>query len=593
MDIELKNQSVIEIGKAVGDNVNSLAGGSRALVPAGGNAVSAGPAAVVAEPMNPFDSMMAVLGDIRDGIYSLVDKFSESVSIQRDTKQDAAMAQDLAQVADAGETASDDGADPAPKASFFQKAKDKVSSLLGAGGFKGLLVKGGLIFGLLGIAKLMQKYGKEIAKVVTPIVDGIKAFFSAFTDDIGPLFDKAVDMVKTAISGLVDIFKGLFTGDASTFLSGVKKIFVDFPIKLVSYIGDAFFSLIENALAAFGIESEMVTDIKNFFRELPENIQEMFTKIGDFFTVTIPEKITEIKDSITNFFNDNIVTPIKNLWTDVGTFFTETIPEKFTEITGKVTSFFTDIVSGIGGFFTDSFNFVTETIPNKLSEITSSISQKFVEIKDQIIDFALAPFRKIRELFDNLLIGILESVEGIPFIGGKAKEMKDNILADRAEANEKIATENRMKEGELAYFDLVEKNKDAINKFIKATGYRFDLQGTRYQFTEGAGKYFSFENSKGEGFMTDATNFNAQESIDFINSGKTISFNTPSTGGTTGGDLNTQGAEFVATGNGAGGGDVNIMNEGAKVNTVSSNQNIMSEDTGSNDKGYKDELYSF
>ena len=27
--------------------------------------------------MNPFDSMMVVLSDIRDGIYSLVDKFSE------------------------------------------------------------------------------------------------------------------------------------------------------------------------------------------------------------------------------------------------------------------------------------------------------------------------------------------------------------------------------------------------------------------------------------------------------------------------------------------------------------------------------------
>ena len=144
-----------------------------------------------------------------------------------------------------------DDADTGDNRGFFAKAKDKVSGLLGAGGFKGLLIKGGLIFGLLGIAKLMQKYGKEIAEKVAPIVDGIKAFFSAFTDDIGPLFDKAVAMVKDAIGGLLDIFKGLFTGDASTFLSGVKKIFVDFPIKLVSYIGDAFFSLIENALAAF------------------------------------------------------------------------------------------------------------------------------------------------------------------------------------------------------------------------------------------------------------------------------------------------------------------------------------------------------
>ena len=73
MEITLKDQSVIDIGKTVGDNVNSLTGGaSTALVPAGGGAVA--PAGGIATPMNPFDSMMVVLSDIRDGIYSLVDK---------------------------------------------------------------------------------------------------------------------------------------------------------------------------------------------------------------------------------------------------------------------------------------------------------------------------------------------------------------------------------------------------------------------------------------------------------------------------------------------------------------------------------------
>src|SRR5210317_174000 len=430
MELTLKDESVIEIGRAVGNNVNSLTGGGGTSLVTVGAGAKAGPPAVVAQPMNPFDSMMTVLGDIRDGIYSLVDKFSDSVSLQKDQIQDANMSQDLSQVADAGEGASDEGADPAPKQSFFSKAKDKVKGLLGAGGFKGLLVKGGLIFGLLGIAKLMQKYGKEIAEKVAPIVDGVKAFFSAFTDDIGPIFDRAVETVKTALTAIVDIVKGLFTGDASTFFGGVKKLFVDFPIQLVSYIGDSFFSLLENALAAFGIESEMVTDIKNFFRELPEKISELFKNIGEFFTVTIPTKLQEIKDSITNFFNDNIVTPIKNLWTDIGNFFTVTVPEKYTEITTKVTTFFTDIVTSIKGFFTDAVSFVTVTIPEKIAEVSKGIVDKFTEIKDQIIDFAMAPFRKIKELMQNLLVGILESVEGLPFIGDKAKALKEKIIGD-------------------------------------------------------------------------------------------------------------------------------------------------------------------
>ena len=490
MDIELKNQSVVEIGKAVGDNVNSMIPQSRMLPQMGGGQVAAiGSAIAEPTPMNPFDSMMAVLEDVRDGVYALVDKFSDSVSLQKDQIQDQAMAQDLAQVGGGDDVAPPiDDADTGDNRGFFAKAKDKVSGLLGAGGFKGLLVKGGLIFGLLGIAKLMQKYGKEIAEKVAPIVDGIKAFFSAFSDDIGPLFDKAVAMVKDAIGGLLDIFKGLFTGDASTFLSGVKKIFVDFPIKLVSYIGDAFFSLIENALAAFGIKSQMVTDIKLFFRQLPDKISELFENIGKFFTETIPKKLEEIKTSITNFFNDKIVTPIKGLFTDIGNFFTVTVPEKFTEISNKVTSFFTDIVSSIGGFFTDSFNFVTQTIPEKIGEITKSVADKFVEIKDKIIDFALTPFRKVKELFENLIINVLESLEGIPLIGGKAKEMKENILADR----EIAAQEQEQKETEAAAFDNLQKDlvkhEDKINAYVAASGLPFDLEGSLYHYNQGVKK---------------------------------------------------------------------------------------------------------
>ena len=59
----------------------------------------------------------------------------------------------------------------------------------------------------------------------------------------------------------------------------------------------------------------------------------------------------------------------------------------------------------------------------------------------------------------------------------------------------------------------------------------------------------------------------------------------------TGGELNNAGAEFVGAGNPTGGGSVNVVNEGAKVNTVSSNQTHMSEDTGTNDKNARLDLY--
>ena len=149
-EISLKNESVIEIGRAVGTQVATISGGGKSL--AGGNVA-------VAQPMNPFESMMVVLEDIRNGIHTLVDKFSDSVSIQQDMVADQNAAADLAQ-AGSGEDIDPaiSGGEDTKGPGFMAKAKDKIGGLMGAGGLKGMLIKGGLIAGLLGLAVVLKKY---------------------------------------------------------------------------------------------------------------------------------------------------------------------------------------------------------------------------------------------------------------------------------------------------------------------------------------------------------------------------------------------------------------------------------------------------
>ena len=598
MELTLKDESVIEIGRAVGNNVNSLAGGGgSSLVPVGAGA-TAGPPAVVAQPMNPFDSMMMILGDIRDGIYSLVDTFSDSVSLQKDKMQDAAMAQDLSQVADAGEGASDEGLDPAPKQSFFSKAKNKIKDLMGMGGFKGMLIKGGLIFGLLGIATMLKKYGAEIAKVVTPIVDGIKKFYDYIKDDLLTFGDDVLQYVKDAFGALTSIFTGLFGGDGvdGTLIKEGLVELLALPAKFVSMIGKLVTGLLDAFLGALGIDPrpEWVQKMYDFFDDLPAKAKEFFTGVIDFFTVTIPEKIQLAKDTVTQWFTDAIA-GVKQFFTDVKTFFTETIPLKISEVYTNVTNWFGDIVGGIKGFFTDAFDFVTETIPEKISEITKGISDKFGEIKDQIIDFAMTPFRKIRELFDNLVIGILESIEGIPLIGGKAKEMKENILANRADANKNTETsfEDTLPEKHKRFYDDIDKKKNEIKQFVEATGFRFSLERTKAMYNTDQDS-FVFEKPDGQAYLAmNTAAFNAKDQIELIKQNPNITASSISTGGATGKEMNNEGAEFNRYGKKGGGGDANTYIEGAKVNTVSSNQTHMTEDTGSNDKGYKDAILDF
>ena len=575
-ELTLKDQSVIEIGKEIGDRVGEFQSAGTALVPANQMA-PAGAVAAEVQPMNPFESMMTVLSDIRDGIYSLVDKFSEGVSLQDKALDQQEMAADAAALGETEAEIEAPGAeDDGDNRSFMEKAKDKVSGLMGQGGFMGLLIKGGLIAGLLLLAKGLQKYGKQIAEAVTPIIDGLKRFFSIMFENIGPLFENAVDMLKDLFGGLIDIFKGLFSGDSATFFSGVKKLFVDFPIKLVSYLGEAFFGLLEAALGAFGIESEMVTDIKLFFRHLPEKISQLFTDIGNFFTVTIPTKVKEISDSITNFFDEWLITPFKNFFNSIGTFF-------------------------------------TETIPNKVTEISDSISAKFTEIKDSIIDFAMAPFRKIKQLMQDLLVGILESVEGLPFIGDKAKALKEKIIGDSggttikqeggdASVAEAIAQEDGKwvktinvddKGNVLSPVDgKMMKIGDEEQAKIMASELTGMGQGT-YEpvYDDGGffGRAFYRIRKTGEepvstvsqgatGDMSDITGDPQTVTVDAIASGK---------------NLNTEGAEYAAAMQG-GGGNTNVSTGGNVSSTTqnSVNQTIIADETMTGDRGMKDAIYA-
>ena len=586
MDIELKNQSVIEIGKAVGDNVNSMIPQSRALVPAGG-AVAA-PAIAEATPMNPFDSMMVVLSDIRDGIYSLVDKFSESVSIQQDTQQDAAMAQDLAQVGGSDEAPT--GGDTGDNRGFIEKAKDKVGQLMGAGGLKGMLMKGGLLLGLLGLAKFLQKFGREIAETITGIIDGVKEGYNNVKDffmiTVPEKFKEWKDGVVNFFTVIVPEKIEEIKTTISEWFASIKEGIKDFWDKVVNFFTVTVPTKVEEAK----------TIITDWFTGIVDNVKDIFTKIKNFFVITIPEKVQTMKDNITEWFT-GIVADVKSIFTKVKDFFTITIPTKVQEIKDSITEWFTNIKDEVVGLFTKVKNFVMVTIPEKITEISDGVTTKFTEIKDSIIDFAMAPFRKIKELMQNLLVGILESVEGLPFIGDKAKALKNKILGipenetgtttvetlDNAGTVEgggagadktgqfKIAT-NEL--GDVVYPDTGEKVK--FGRFDEETAAEYAAELSKM----GQGKFEPYFETKGINHYA----------IRKVGESVTGTGNT-TTGGATGGELNTQSAEAAAAmGTAYGNGGVVVGGNTTQVSNSSVQHTSIDENSGVSDKSVSSEL---
>ena len=181
------------------------------------------------------------------------------------------------------------------------------------------------IAGLLLLAKGLQKYGKQIAEAVAPIIDGLKIFFERLSQDIGPLLSDAFSIISDTFTGIFNLVKGIFTLDGDLIKEGFDSL-KTIPLRIATFLLDAVASIINSIGAAFGVEGDITTNIKNFFIDIKNKVVESFNNVLAFFTEDIQVKVTEIKDSITGFFTDafdKIKNGVKDAFSSVGNFFSD------------------------------------------------------------------------------------------------------------------------------------------------------------------------------------------------------------------------------------------------------------------------------
>ena len=294
------------------------------------------------------------------------------------------------------------------------------------------------------IAAGLFAFADKINAVVAPalktlreeVFPRIKMFFNIIKEDIGPIFQNIIDFFKEAFDGVGDLLKGAFEGDAGLFLTGVKKIFLDLPIRLISIIGDAFFSLADAALQALGVDAPFVGDIAQAFRELPEAIDKAIQATIDFFVITIPKKFNEIID-----------------------FFTETIPTKLGEMRDNIMTGISDMIS-----------FIVDPIVQLKDDIVDTVDIGIDKIKDGIVGVV----NKVKDTFTNFMNGlkgmanaIIDKINLIPGVDIDKLEMtptSDNmvVIEETGDASiaENIAAERRNKVEAKAKF--MEKEADFV-----------------------------------------------------------------------------------------------------------------------------------
>ena len=371
MDIALKDESVIQIGKEIGQQVSGVikTGTSLSVVPQRPQ-LPAGEVQTLDPQDAPQNPALELLTQIRDGILDLVDAFTAGVNLQQEQNQ-TDLQQDALDQAGSGE----DDLQPLEEESGpsrFDAIKERGKKAMM--GLKELLIKGALIGGLLAIGKFIGTYAEKIAEYLTPVVDGFKRGYETFKEYVSPLTETLVGYftdLKDGLSKIVTFFFGGEgeAGDPKLFFEGIKTLFLDLPVKAISFIGQGITAVLDTVLSALGIESQWVKDLNTKFKELPDTVKELWDNAIEFITITIPTKITEFRDAVKlkwENFVDGIKTSLDGAWN----FITETIPNKIQELkddmTAGIKTMFkpiADFFKGIGSWISSAVAGILDTLP--------------------------------------------------------------------------------------------------------------------------------------------------------------------------------------------------------------------------------------
>lgn len=240
------------------------------------------------------------------------------------------------------------------------------------------------------------------------ITEVMKAVWDGFCEVLAPIFEGVFQQISNILSealdiltGLFDIFAGIFTGDWDMVWQGVQEVFGavwDFVVATFENWISTFTSLADTVLGWFGTDWETVwTNVKTFFSDTWNAISSFFSGI-----------LTGIK----TFFTDT--------WNAIVSFFSGILSGIYSSVTGTMTEIhdtFTNIWNSITGFLSGAWETIKNIVTVGIMAVKEIISAAF-----QIITL---PFRFIWENCKDTVLSIWETIKSV--IGEKIDAVKEKI----------------------------------------------------------------------------------------------------------------------------------------------------------------------
>lgn len=240
------------------------------------------------------------------------------------------------------------------------------------------------------------------------ITEVMKAVWDGFCEVLAPIFEGVFQQISNILNealdiltGLFDIFAGIFTGDWDMVWQGVQEVFGavwDFVVATFENWISTFTSLADTVLGWFGTDWETVwTNVKTFFSDTWNTISSFFSGI-----------LTGIK----TFFTDT--------WNAIVSFFSGILSGIYSSVTGTMAEIhdtFTNIWDSITGFLSGAWETIKNIVTVGIMAVKEIISAAF-----QIITL---PFRFIWENCKDTVLSIWETIKSV--IGEKIDAVKEKI----------------------------------------------------------------------------------------------------------------------------------------------------------------------
>ena len=280
----------------------------------------------------------------------------------------------------------------------------------------------------------------------------VKAIWDGFCSLLAPIFEGVFNQVSVilgsaldALTGIFDVFIGIFTGNWDQAWQGVKEIFGavwDLIKGTFESWAIAFKGIADTVLGWFGTTwDETWTNIKQFFVDIWNGITSFFLNainsikmaVSNFITTIInffAQLPTNIANFITNAYN-SVVTWASNMIAkakEMATKFLNSIVSFFQQLPGKVLGFITTTLNNVKTWGTNMVNTAKSAATNFLNNVSNTIKQlpgKVAGYMKQIIsnvtqwarDMGTKAREGARNMFNNVKNGLASLPSTVLSIG--------------------------------------------------------------------------------------------------------------------------------------------------------------------------------